>query len=158
MFRTGTPAGGLSSVFCSRLSPSSDVSKMIEPLRVFQRQFVRKATAKGIDTAALSVPRGNGKSSLAAHILGRCLTPGDESALSPALSICWAPPSNGTIPTVLPIRPFAELEPRGGYQVPGLEQLRIGITHKPTNTRLRVLSSERQDRVRDCRVSSTGFR
>ena len=31
-------------------------------LRPFQRRFVRAATAPGIDTAALSLPRGNGKS------------------------------------------------------------------------------------------------
>ena len=41
-----------------------------------QRRFVGRAFAKGIDTAALSLARGEGKSELAAWILERCLTPG----------------------------------------------------------------------------------
>ena len=46
-------------------------------LRPFHRQFVRHALAPEIDTAALSIPRGNGKSWLAAHLLTRALTPGN---------------------------------------------------------------------------------
>ena len=46
-------------------------------LRRFQRRFLRRALAPGVDTAALSVPRGNGKSWLAAHVLTRCLRPSD---------------------------------------------------------------------------------
>ena len=41
----------------------------------FQKRFVRGALRA--DTAALCLPRGNGKSWLAAHVLKRCLTPGD---------------------------------------------------------------------------------
>ena len=40
----------------------------LESPRPFQRQFIRGALAPGIDTAALSLPRGNGKSWLAAYI------------------------------------------------------------------------------------------
>ena len=47
---------------------------MTEQLRAFQKQFVRRALAPGIDVAALSIPRGNGKSWLAAHLLTRCLS------------------------------------------------------------------------------------
>ena len=46
-------------------------------LRPFQRRFLAGALAPHIDTAALSLPRGNGKSSLAAHLAKRTLTPGD---------------------------------------------------------------------------------
>ena len=46
-------------------------------LRPFQRKFLARALADGVDTAALSIPRGNGKSWLAAEILRRCLSPGD---------------------------------------------------------------------------------
>ena len=42
---------------------------MKEQLRAFQKQFVKRALAPGIDVAALSIPRGNGKSWLAAHLL-----------------------------------------------------------------------------------------
>ena len=51
---------------------------MNEQLRGFQKQFIRGALAPGIDVAALSLARGNGKSWLAAHLLTRCLTPGDS--------------------------------------------------------------------------------
>ena len=47
-------------------------------LRPFQRTFIRAATSPGIDTAALSLPRGNGKSALAGFILSRILDPEDE--------------------------------------------------------------------------------
>ncbi len=51
---------------------------MTEQLRTFQKQFIRGALAPGVDVAGLSIPRGNGKSWLAAHLLRRCLTPGDD--------------------------------------------------------------------------------
>ena len=44
----------------------------------FQRQFIRAATSPEIDTAVLSMPRGNGKSTLAAHLASRILTPADK--------------------------------------------------------------------------------
>ena len=47
-------------------------------LRPFQRRFLRRALAPGVDVGALSLPRGGGKSWLAAHILQRCLTPDDN--------------------------------------------------------------------------------
>ena len=46
-------------------------------LRPFQRTFLRRAMAPGIDLGVMSVPRGNGKTSLAAHVVARHLTPGD---------------------------------------------------------------------------------
>ena len=53
-------------------------------LRAFQKRFLAGALAPGTDVAALSIPRGNGKSWLAAHILRRCLTPGDALHVSGA--------------------------------------------------------------------------
>ena len=47
-------------------------------LRPFQKRFLKGALAPGVDVAALSLPRGNGKTWLAAYILERCLTPGDR--------------------------------------------------------------------------------
>ena len=55
----------------------ADVRQMALALRPFQRRFIRGALASHVDTAALSIPRGNGKSWLAAHLPTRCLTPGD---------------------------------------------------------------------------------
>ena len=47
-------------------------------LRPFQRRFLRGALDPATDTAACSMPRGNGKSSLAAWLAARALTPGDS--------------------------------------------------------------------------------
>ena len=46
-------------------------------LRPWQRRFLTGILAPGIRTAALSLPRGNGKSALVAHLARRFLTPGD---------------------------------------------------------------------------------
>ena len=46
-------------------------------LRPFQRRFLKAALAPGIEVAALSLPRGNGKTTLLAYLAARALTPGD---------------------------------------------------------------------------------
>lgn len=46
-------------------------------IRPFQRRFLTAALKPGIRTAALSMPRGNGKTTLAAWLCARLLTPGD---------------------------------------------------------------------------------
>ena len=61
---------------------------MAVDLRPFQRRFVSAALRRSVDTAVLSMPRGNGKSWLAAHLVARALTPGDplfQSASEPLL-------------------------------------------------------------------------
>ena len=45
-------------------------------------EFIKRALAPGVDVAALSIPRDNGKSWLAAHLLERALTPGDDLFVS----------------------------------------------------------------------------
>ena len=47
-------------------------------LRAFQQRFLRGALKPECRTAVLSLPRGNGKSSLVAMLAERCLTPGDR--------------------------------------------------------------------------------
>ena len=44
----------------------------------FQRRFVRGALSPSVDLACWSMPKGNGKSSTAAWLAARALTPGDE--------------------------------------------------------------------------------
>ena len=110
---------------------------MVE-LRPFQRTFIRHATAPGIDVAALSLARGNGKSWLAAHLLTRCLTPGDSLHVPGAEYLLCAASIEQARLVYRFIR--AELEPMGGYSLID-STTRIGITHKRSNTRLRVLSS-----------------
>ena len=107
-------------------------------LRPFQQRLVRATTAPGVNLAAVSLPRGNGKSRLAAYLVERILTPsgvlfrpGSESVL------CAASIEQARI-----VFRFAraELEPPGSYRF--LDSVtRAGITHVPTNTRLRVIGS-----------------
>ena len=107
-------------------------------LRPFQRRFLRGALAAGTDLAAMSCPRGNGKSWLAAHILERCLTPGDVlNERGKEYLLCA-----GSIEQArLCFRFIREsLEPTGEYRF--IDSVtRIGITHSASNTKLRVLSS-----------------
>ena len=91
-----------------------------------------------MDTAALSIPRGNGKSWLAAHVLTKCLTPGDRLHVPGSEYLLCA----ASIEQARLCFRFtrAELEPVGGYRFLD-SATRIGITHVTSNTRLRVLSS-----------------
>ena len=67
-------------------------------LRPFQRRFLRAALVPGVDTAALSIPRGNGKSWLAAELLTRCLSPGDKLHTSGAeFLLCAASIEQGRV-------------------------------------------------------------
>ena len=107
-------------------------------LRPFQRRFLRRALAPDVDTAAFSIPRGNGKSFLAAHILERALTPGDSLHVPGAEYVLGASSIEQARLTFRFVR--AALEPSGQYRFTD-SYTRIGITHLATNTRLRVISS-----------------
>ena len=111
---------------------------MTEQLRAFQKQFVKRALAPGIDVAALSIPRGNGKSWLAAHLLQRALTPGDSLHVPGSEYLLCAASIEQARLCYRFIR--AELESTGEYSF--VDSItRIGIRHRASNTRLRVLSS-----------------
>ena len=107
-------------------------------LRPFQRRFIRAATRPGIDTAALSLPRGNGKSALAGYLVSRILDPADKLFRRGTESVLCA----ASIEQARIVFRFARetLEPRGGYRFLD-SHTRIGITHKASNTRLRVIGS-----------------
>ena len=107
-------------------------------LRPFQRRFVEAATKSGIDTAILSMPRGNGKSWLAAVLLARGLTPGDPLHVPGSEYLLCAASIEQARLCFRFVREW--LEPTGEYRFLD-SATRIGITHKKTNTRLRVLSS-----------------
>ena len=108
------------------------------PLLPWQRRFVRNATRPGVDTAALSLPRANGKTALAGHILRRCMTPGDPLHKAGAEYLLLAGSVDQARLTFRFIRPA--LEATGAYRF--VDSMRaLGITHKATGTRLRVLSS-----------------
>ena len=107
-------------------------------LRPFQRRFLEAATGSGVDSAAMSTPRGNGKSWLAGHIVSRILDP-DDSLFQPGTEsvLCAASIEQARI-----VFRFAQetLEERGGYRFAD-SHTRIGVVHKATNTRLRVIGS-----------------
>ena len=107
-------------------------------LRRFQTDFVRRALDPAVDICALSLPRGNGKTFLAARILTRCLTPGDALNQPGREYVQCA----GSIEQARMVFNFVrqDLEPSGEYRF--IDSVtRLGITHKPTNTKLRVISS-----------------
>ena len=114
---------------------------MSEPLRPFQRRFVKGATSPQVDTAALSIPRGNGKSWLGGHLVARILDPDDRLFREGTESVLGA----ASLEQARITFGFArrELEARGadGYRFTD-GSTRAGIVHLPTNTRLRVISSK----------------
>ena len=107
-------------------------------LRTFQKRFLARATAPGIDVAALTLPRGNGKSWLGGHLASRVLTPDDPLFVTGAESVLCA----ASIDQAKFVFKFARdvLEPTGDYRFLD-SHTRVGITHKPTNTKLRVIGS-----------------
>ena len=107
-------------------------------LRPFQKRFIAGALKPDIDTACLSLPRGNGKSHLAAHLLVRAMTPGDELHVPGAEVLLGAASTEQARHTYRPVR--ADLEPTGHYRF--IDSVtRLGITDKRDGTRLRVISS-----------------
>ena len=110
----------------------------MDALRPFQNRFIGHALASGVDTAVLSLPRGNGKSWLAGYLATRVLSPEDELFQPGTESVLGA----GSIEQARIVYRFVrdELEPSGEYRFADSAQ-RIGITHKDSHTRLRIISS-----------------
>ena len=106
-------------------------------LRPFQRQFIRAATRPGIDTAALSLPRGNGKSWLGGHLVSRILSEGDPLFRPGTESVLLA----ASIEQARIVFRFARaMLGEGGYRYLD-SATRCAITHLATRTRLRVVGS-----------------
>ena len=80
----------------------------------FQIKFLRAATAPNTNLAVLSLPRGNGKSRLAAHLVERILAPSDPLFRPGTESVLCA----ASIEQARIVFRFAraELEPLGGYR------------------------------------------
>ena len=116
-----------------KVSPQQEMK-----LRPFQRTFLRRALAPGIDTAALSLPRGNGKSFLASRILTRFLTPGDPIHAPGKEAVLLS----GSIEQARIVFRFCRevLEPTGEYSFID-SATRVAIAHRRTRTRLRVHGS-----------------
>jgi len=104
----------------------------------FQKRFLAGALPPEVDTAFLPLPRGNGKSALAGWLLARILNPADALFRPKTESVLCA----ASIEQARIVFRFARaiLEPTGAYRFLD-SATRIGITHKATNTRLRVIGS-----------------
>ena len=109
-------------------------------LRPFQRDFLRGALAPGVTRAALCIPRANGKSFLAGHILTRGMTPGDSLHVPGAeYLLCSGSIEQSRYVFRFVRQALEELAP-GKYRFID-SATRLGITHVASNTKLRVLSS-----------------
>lgn len=106
-------------------------------LRPFQRRFLRAATAPGIRTAALSLPRGNGKSWLAGHLCARILTPGDKLYREGLESVLMA----ASIEQARIVAKFVRASLGEADYSYTDSATRVAIRHKATRTRLRVIGS-----------------
>ena len=111
---------------------------MKEQLRRFQRDFIKAVENPAYDTVALSGPRGLGKTFIAAHVLARCLTPGDVLHQPGKEYILGAASIEQARLTYAFIR--SELEPTGEYRWID-SATRLGATHVSSNTKLRAISS-----------------
>ena len=107
-------------------------------LRRFQADFLRNAMRPEIDMACPSLPRGNGKSWLAAHLAARVLDPDDELFRAGTESVVIAPSlAQGRI-----VYRFVRdmLGDHPDYRFADSFTL-VQIVHKPTRTVLQVRSS-----------------
>lgn len=102
-----------------------------------QRRFLRSAFADGTRLAVLSIPRGNGKSTLSGHVLARCMTPGDELHQSGAEYLLLA----GSIEQARHVFRSVKVELPGDDYRWVDSQRSLGVTRKKCGTRIRVHSS-----------------
>ena len=107
-------------------------------LRPFQRRFVKAVESGRFDVCALSLPRGNGKSWLAAELCRRALTPGDTLFAPGYESVLLA----ASLEQARIVFKFVRraLEGDSSYRFQDSAN-RVGVIHRPTNTRIRALGS-----------------
>ena len=107
-------------------------------LRPFQRRFIKAVANPRYDTCALCIPRGNGKSWLAAHLLTRCLTPGDSMHVPGSEYLLVA---SSIDQSRICFRFMRAALGEDGYRFTD-SYTRLGCLHKASRTALRVLSSD----------------
>ena len=108
-------------------------------LRAFQHRFLKGAMAPGIRTAALSLPRGNGKSTLISWLAARALTPGDRFFHSGSESHIVAASLGQARRTVFKIL-RGMLPDDGSYRISDSEN-QAHIVHLDTGTKISVLAA-----------------
>ena len=111
-------------------------------LRPWQRRFPARALAPGIRTAALSLPRGNGKSTLVAHLARRFLTRSDPLHVAGTEAhICAASIGQARRTTFRLLREFIENGPTAAEYRIAESALTCHVVHVASNTRVSVLAS-----------------
>ena len=121
-----------------KMGPVGPMGPKIEfPLLPFQDRFLKRALAPGIDLAALSVPRGGGKSFLCGYLLARALSPDDPLFQAGTESILIS----GSTKQARIIFKYARrmLAGNDAYRFSDSNNDRH-ILHKPTKTKLVVYS------------------
>lgn len=110
--------------------------------RPWQRRFLSAALAPGVRTAALSLPRGNGKSTLIAHLARRFLTPGDPLHVAGAEShVCAASIGQARRTVFKLLREFIEAGPYADAYRIAESGVSCHVLHVASNTRVSVLAS-----------------
>ena len=111
-------------------------------LKPWQRRFLTAALAPGVRTAALSMARGNGKSTLIAHLAHRFLTPGDSLHVrGTEAHICAASIGQARRTVFKLLREFIESGADAADYRIAESALTCHIVHVATNTRVSVLAS-----------------
>ena len=109
-----------------------------QALAPFQRRFIRGAFRPGVMKAVLSMPRGGGKSTLCGWLLAEALDP-DGALFVPGSESVLVAGSMDQARAVFGFLRGVCGEDDYRYQDSGQ---RVGATHKATNTRVRVASSD----------------
>ena len=106
----------------------------------FHRAWIRAAFDPGIEVAALSCPRGNAKTMLAGRLTALAITPGSPLWQSGIEVLAVSASLEQSRVLLSFVR--AALGKRGGADYRWLDSgQRLAVTHKASNTKLRVLSS-----------------
>jgi len=113
---------------------------MIE-LLPFQKRFLRAAAAPGVSVAALSLPRGGGKTTLLAREALQSLIPSNESSFVPGAESYIISGSLGQGRRTIFRQMKAMLGDAEGYRIADSENSACSITHKKTGTRVTVLAA-----------------
>lgn len=148
----GTPAPGeqsrsrdcLSTASSSRFNSGAPGPNDLAPpwdLLPFQRKWLRGTLGQGIRTSALSIPRGNGKSSLVAWLCARSIWEGDE-LFGRGEEVYLAAASIGQCrrTTFKLMRQILARSSRVMQYRFAETPTQCAVVHEPTNTRLSVLA------------------
>ena len=108
-------------------------------LRKFQEKFISAVEKADADIFCFSLPRGNGKSFLAGHLITRALTPGDSLFVGVGKEVGLV---SGSLRQARIVFGFVRqaLEPLGGYTF-RYSHIGMGCTHDSSGATLVVMTS-----------------